>query len=175
MVNKKISLTDAILFTLEKGVEGGELFFESMAEFRREIYNGVYSIHQGPKYGPYLYLAIKRLRQRKLLEQENPKNKDIDKIVFRLTEEGKRFLLFKKADSDIDWDGKWRMVIFDIPESKRVVRDILRNRLKKWGFQKWQKSVWVCKRDLTDELRKLTKELEIDDWVLVVESDNVGK
>ena len=41
------------------------------------------------------------------------------------------------------WDGKWRVVIFDIPETLKKARDALRNRLKSCGFQELQKSVFV--------------------------------
>ena len=35
------------------------------------------------------------------------------------------------------------MVIFDIPEKKRMVRDIIREHLKTIGFKKLQQSVFV--------------------------------
>lgn len=55
------------------------------------------------------------------------------------------------------WDGLWRVVIFDIPEEKKVARDVLRNKLKQLGFNKLQKSVFVlpypCKKEI-DIIRK---------------------
>ncbi len=41
------------------------------------------------------------------------------------------------------WDGKWRMVIFDIPGSEETVRSAFRNHLKSLGFYQMQKSVYV--------------------------------
>lgn len=41
------------------------------------------------------------------------------------------------------WDGKWRMVVFDIPEDAREKRDQLRSLLKRQGFVKLQASVFV--------------------------------
>ena len=41
------------------------------------------------------------------------------------------------------WDGKWRVVIFDIPENLRKGRDGLREKLKSCGFRELQKSVFV--------------------------------
>src|SRR3989344_3419862 len=32
------------------------------------------------------------------------------------------------------WDGKWRIVLFDIPEPKKKIRDSLRRKLKALGF-----------------------------------------
>ena len=41
------------------------------------------------------------------------------------------------------WDGKWRIVLFDVPESKRPIRDYLRGVLKRLGFKEFQRSMWV--------------------------------
>jgi hypothetical protein len=41
------------------------------------------------------------------------------------------------------WDGKWRMVIFDIREKRRGVRQRLRCMLAGAGFVRLQDSVWV--------------------------------
>lgn len=41
------------------------------------------------------------------------------------------------------WDGKWRVLIFDINEKRRRVRDQLRRLLDGAGFVRIQDSVWV--------------------------------
>mgnify|MGYP001558440791 CR=1 FL=1 len=41
------------------------------------------------------------------------------------------------------WDGKWRVLIFDIREKRRRVRDQLRRLLDGAGFIRVQDSVWV--------------------------------
>lgn len=165
----KLSLTDLLLLALEKGVEGGEFFFNSMTDLKRWIYD-VYGDYPRPITKPALSQAIRRLRERGLLEREERK---AGEIIIKLTQGGKRFVALSKNDN-FKWDGRWRIVIFDIPESKRQIRDVLRGRLKSWGFIPWQKSVWVSQKHITKELREFIKELEIDDWVLVIESDNVG-
>ncbi|EKD70989.1 MAG: repressor in the phenylacetic acid catabolic pathway, partial [uncultured bacterium] len=53
------------------------------------------------------------------------------------------------------WDKKWRIVIFDIPNDKKNLRDIIRNRLKKIGFYQLQKSVFVYPFECLDEIRAL--------------------
>ncbi len=51
------------------------------------------------------------------------------------------------------WDGKYRIIIFDIPEEKRGSRNLIRQQLVNWGFVKLQNSVWVhpyeCQRVAT--------------------------
>lgn len=41
------------------------------------------------------------------------------------------------------WDGKWRMIIFNVPESQRDARGKLRSLLKKQGFGKLSNSCYV--------------------------------
>jgi len=59
-----------------------------------------------------------------------------------VTESG-RDVLGQEIWSESEWDGKFRIVIWDIPEKKRIVRDLLRRNLRKWGFAHFQKSVWI--------------------------------
>jgi len=41
------------------------------------------------------------------------------------------------------WDGYWRILIFDIPEKFRQLRDDLRVLINILGFKQLQKSVWI--------------------------------
>ena len=41
------------------------------------------------------------------------------------------------------WDGKWRMVVFDLPETKRGLRNGLRKQLRAARFGGLQRSVWI--------------------------------
>ncbi len=59
----------------------------------------------------------------------------------------KEFVLQERAGSEPTragkWDGKWRIVLFDIPESKRPLRDYLRSVLKRVGCYPLMRSLWV--------------------------------
>ncbi|MBI3335203.1 MAG: hypothetical protein HY001_01770 [Candidatus Portnoybacteria bacterium] len=63
------------------------------------------------------------------------------------------------------WDRKWRIVIFDIPEENRFARQILRDRLKTWNFYPLQKSVWIFPYECEKEIRFLVSMLEIEEYV----------
>jgi len=73
-----------------------------------------------------------------------------------LTEKGKLKALtyhFEKIKIKGErWDGKWRLVVFDIPEKLRRGRDALRDKIKELGFYELQKSVFVfpykCKNEI---------------------------
>ena len=41
------------------------------------------------------------------------------------------------------WDGKWRVVMFDVPEKRKKVRDALRMLLRSAGFVHFQDSAWI--------------------------------
>jgi len=53
------------------------------------------------------------------------------------------------------WDGKWRVLIFDIAQLKKLYREALRGKLKELGFYQLQKSVWVCPFDCRAEVEIL--------------------
>ncbi|MEK7613027.1 MAG: CRISPR-associated endonuclease Cas2 [Patescibacteria group bacterium] len=48
------------------------------------------------------------------------------------------------------WDGKWRVLIFDIPERRRKTRTQVRLTLKHLGFIRLQDSVWIYPYDCED-------------------------
>ena len=41
------------------------------------------------------------------------------------------------------WDHKWRLLIFDVPEKRRFMREKIRRVLKSFEFYRLQDSVWV--------------------------------
>ena len=81
-------------------------------------------------------------------------------IYISLTEKGKKKagmfqidnLKIKRAKK---WDGKWRLVIFDISELKKIYREAFRGKLKELGFYPLQKSVWVHPFDCRAEVELL--------------------
>lgn len=84
------------------------------------------------------------------------KTKD-GKYNIELTEKGKikaieYSLLRKLKIKNKKWDGKWRMLIFDVPERQRNGRNALRWKIKRLGFYELQKSVFVipfeCKKEI---------------------------
>lgn len=160
-------MKDAILLALEKAVDGAVVFADFYDNPRRFVW-------YGPRYDypkSTLSAAIARLRKKGLVEKVVYE----DRVILRLTKSGWDWLIKHKIEDQIEWDGIWRLVIFDIPEKHKRVRETLRRRLKGWGFNPWQKSVWASKKPLTNILRSLVEELGVGDWVLIIESSNVGK
>ena len=48
------------------------------------------------------------------------------------------------------WDRCWRVVIFDVPERRKGVRDRLRHFMEGCGFVRLQDSVWIYPYDCED-------------------------
>lgn len=71
------------------------------------------------------------------------------------------------------WDRKWRMLIFDIREERRHVRDKIRNTLKAIGFEKLQYSVWVYPHDCEDLITLLKADFKIGKDLLYIISDHI--
>ncbi len=69
------------------------------------------------------------------------------------------------------WDGKWRVIIFDIPDKKRKARDQIRYLLKSSNFYLLQESVWVYPYDCEDIITLLKTEYAVakDLLYLIVE------
>lgn len=59
------------------------------------------------------------------------------------------------------WDKKWRVLIFDIKESQRVLRNKIRNTLIAVGFVRLQDSVWIYPYDCEDLVTLLKADLKI--------------
>lgn len=88
----------------------------------------------------------------------------------RLTQKGEfellKYKLQEKTLENKKWDGKWRVVIFDVKEFKRGVRDIIRKNIISFGFVKLQNSVWVYPYDCEDVIILLKAHCRIGKEVL---------
>lgn len=162
---RKGSHTEFVLIALEKSVDGlvrlGD--FLDKPHWYGKGYGWGFPLKKSG-----LSMAIKSLRERGFVEVEEDKT---DQIIVKLTSLGKE-ALGDLSFSEEEWDKKWRIVIFDVPETKRGVRDLFRRRLKDWGFKQWQRSVWVSRNNVTEKLRKLITKLGVEDFVAVVESSD---
>ena len=63
------------------------------------------------------------------------------------------------------------IVVFDVPESERYVRDALRDILQSCNFTMLQKSVWVSRKDIIKPLCALLQGAKLERWVRIL----VGK
>jgi len=131
------------------------------------------------KYSKYYNLTslkrtLKRLeKQRMVVVKETP-----DEQVVELTEKGKtRVIKYAIGDFDIKkpdkWDGKWRIVIYDVSEKSKDIRDILRNTLKRLGFLKLQGSVYILPFPCEKEIRFLRAFYGLDSDVTMLVTSKI--
>lgn len=73
-----------------------------------------------------------------------------------------------------EWDGRWRVVIFDIPEAQRDIRDDLRYEVKKLGFGLWQRSVWVSPFNISAELDAYLQRQGLAEVVQILVGERFG-
>lgn len=73
-----------------------------------------------------------------------------------------------KLADDETWDHRWLFVFFNIPESQRKFRDVLRNRLANIGFGRVQNSVWATARDIQFEFDDLLTMKTIKDSITML-------
>ena len=96
----------------------------------------------------------------------------------KLTPKGKRFAALMGEGSLVPkkpkrWDGKWRMLVFDIPETRRKVRTQIRLTLLNLGFYRLQDSVWVYPYDCEDFITVAKADMKIGKDLLYVIADKV--
>ena len=96
---------------------------------------------------------IRNLYRSKLIEVKE----NVDGgLTYILTDKGKvKALTYRFQEMKIkknQWDNKWRVVIFDIPEKLKTSRNALREKLKELGFYELQKSVFVFPYECKDEI-----------------------
>lgn len=88
--------------------------------------------------------SLYNLQKRGMLKFRTRNNQ----IELVLTEKGKRQAFkYQLADLTIQkpdhWDKRWRLVMFDVPESTRNRRDMIRLKLRQFNFLPIQKSVFI--------------------------------
>lgn len=116
----------------------------------------------------YLQSTVGRLHKKGLIEFVQ----DGENRYIRLTQKGEVALSCHEArnysmdNKPRKWDGKWRLVIFDIPEALQPSRDILRDSLINAGFVKVQNSVWAYPHDCEEFIFLLKTNFELGKKVL---------
>ncbi len=112
---------------------------------------------------------LKHLQRRELIDYRELSDGQIELV---LTKQGKREMLrFNLDDITIDarqkWDGRWRLIVFDIPEYKKKARNALRQKLVALGFYPIQKSVLITPHECEKEIDFVASFFDVRDHVLI--------
>lgn len=158
------SISYWILVSLEKATEGVLSLDKLSYSSQMRAIKGI----PEPQKEKSLAVAIKRLRRKGLLEYERENE---GKIILKLTNLSREYM---SENYGTGWDGKYRIVMWDIPERKRSIRNLFRRKLKEWKFIQLQRSVWVSRRNVTFKLKKMINEYDMGKWVTVIESEDAS-
>ena len=94
---------------------------------------------------------------------------------YRLTEKGFAelslgFPFFRYLKGS--WDGKFRIISYEIPEKKREIRDRLRREMQGWGLGPWHRSFWVTPHPVLNTLKDLVSQKEEEQYIQAFEADH---
>lgn len=118
--------------------------------------------------------GIKRLLARGLIEIKEDKNYK----YLSITNKGNNLLLRYQLEGLVKekpkkWDKKYRVVIFDISEQRKKIRDQLRGILKSFGFILLQDSVWVYPYECQEIIDLLKQYLELKEDVIYMTVESI--
>lgn len=126
------------------------------------------------KFNPYLLKRnLKRLNDQKVVEvvEEN------EQKIIRLTQKGQtKYLKFKLESLSLNgknWDGKWRIIIYDIAKFKKNQVSAFRNILKYINFYQLQKSVYLTPYPCEEQISFLREYFGISDEVVLIRADQI--
>jgi hypothetical protein len=119
--------------------------------------------------------AIERLRKSRLVSLVTRGDETYLLISKEGREQLKRFeintLEIKKPE---EWDKRWRMVLFDIPEKRKGARNSIRRKLLDLGFYPLQKSTFVQPYDCQDEIDFIAQFFGAEKFIQYVTCDDLG-
>jgi len=119
-------------------------------------------------------VAVSRMMKQGWLESEKQGNKSYYFLTVRgeIRMEEAAIRIFKLKPND--WDGKWRMLMYTIPEEKRQVRDELRKELLWSGFGSFSSGCWISPNNLEKEVEFLIEKYGIQNYVDFFVADYKG-
>lgn len=139
---------------------GGEFLDLSRKEVYRKFYEGS-KINLEDYFPSVVARTADKLERKGMVERIETK----EGLMIKITDKGKQELLKYKLKEmrpkDGKWDGKWRVVFFDVPEEKKSKRDVLRDFLLVLGMKRMQDSVFIGPYDVMREVRYLREYLGV--------------
>ena len=120
--------------------------------------------------------SLKGLKRAGLIEQiSSPQNE-----YARLTKEGRKKINSLKLDNNTNlvntyWDGLWRIILLDLPESRKNERESLRYLLKKAGFVCLKNSAWISPFPFEYLFTNIKKDLELTTEMMIIVTEHIDE
>lgn len=115
------------------------------------------------------------MKRQKLIEYVCDKD---GKTIVKITKKGETKLRafdieLMKISKPKKWDGKWRLVMFDIPMRFTKGREALRYNLKALDFFQFQKSAWIYPYPCEDEIIYIADFFGVGKYVEILTVENI--
>ena len=96
----------------------------------------------------------------------------------RITPKGRQKLASLKLDnkhtlSNPSWDGKWRIILLDLPETRKAEREALRYLLKKAGFVCLKNSAYVSPHPFEFLFQNIKKDFELGPELMIIVTESL--
>lgn len=123
-------------------------------------------------YFPYsISRMANQLERHGYVEKESTK----DGVIVKINSFGKKkilkYNLLDLKPPQEKWDGKWRLVFFDVEKIHNTKRDNLRQYLKQIGMEMFQESVFISPYDISSQVQYLREILEIPHTIKIARLD----
>lgn len=173
----KVSLTDAFLWDVYNFLENAGDAAHFIFQRRRTLYD-VLPGSKNPIIEKYRHEGNRRqfnafihyLKKHNYITVKNLQGKR----AIMLTKRGADKALQTKFKIEIEHkhlkkrtDGKWIMIIFDIPQNHSKARSLLRSILQNLGYKIFQHSVWVTPYDVFEKTEQLLQQYALDKYVKI--------
>lgn len=171
----KLPITDQFLYDLYNLIEGAgdaaHFIFRPYPTMRNALpgpKNPIFEKYRKMKnrrqFGKFIYY----LKKNNLIKIRNLQGKE----AILLTKKGidkamKASFRIENNQREKRKDGKWIMLIFDIPQRRKKERELLRSILKNLGYRLFQQSVWVSPYDISEKTEKLLQFYYLEEYVRI--------
>ncbi len=124
--------------------------------------HNIYDEHIQAESKKKVYDTLFRLNSQGLIELANDR--------YSITEDGQ--VLIHTIDKKRD--GVWKIIIFDIPETKRQVRNVIRSKFISLGFKKWQNSIWISPYTIAPEIEDEINDLAKHFFIRLIKTTDIN-
>lgn len=166
----KINLTDKFLwevynfFTEAGAIMGSTFKYPTMYNSLPGPQNPIFEKYRRERGTQEFSKLIYYLKRKGYIKAESLKNKK----ALLLTKDGIDKALrasFKIERGKKRSDGKWTMLIFDMPQKRKKSRELLRSILINSGFKMFQQSVWISPYEISEKIDKILQMHLLDKYV----------
>lgn len=120
-----------------------------------------------------IFSSLGRLVNRGWVAKKERRQEIAYSITGRGVAELNRILDAIKQEPDPEWNRRWHLVIFDIPESKRKLRDMFRLLLKEECFGIMKSSVWLSPWDKSEIIKRFAKRHNLSSHLVLLETAEI--